>query len=66
MEDLINLYCQDFTFDPKLSVNRTEKAEVVFGKKVLINVLCPCLYLLGVKRVMIATAQDYTDRATIK
>ncbi len=55
MKGSINLHCQDFSFDPKLSANRMEKAEVVFGKKVLINMLCLCLYLLGVKRTMIAT-----------
>ena len=69
MKNSINLYCQDFTFDPKLSANRMEKAEVVFGKKVLINILCLCLYLLGVKRVTIAAALDLsanTMRAKIR
>lgn len=69
MMDSINMHCQGLSFDPKLSASRIEKAEVVFGKKVLINILCFCLYLLGVKRVMIATAlglPENTMRAKIR
>ena len=69
MSESINLDCQGFSFDPKLSTNRMKKAEVVFGKKVLINILCLCLYLLGVKRVGIVAALDLsanTVRAKIR
>lgn len=69
MKNSIKLHCQNFAFDPKLSANRIEKAEVVFGKKVLANLLCLCLYLLGVKRVMIASTLDLsanTVRAKIR
>ncbi len=69
MKESTILYCQGFSFDPKLSANRIEKAETVFGKKVLVNLLCLCLYLLGVKRVSIAEAFDLsanTLRAKIR
>ncbi len=69
MDKPIKMHCQDFSFDSKLSANRIEKAEAIFGKKVIVNILCLCLYLLGVKRVMIAAALDLsanTLRAKIR
>ncbi len=50
MSKLIKLHCQNLIFDPKLSEERLKKAAFIFGEKVLINLFCLCLYLLGVKR----------------
>ncbi len=69
MKSLINLNYQNFSFNPILSKNRLEKAESVFGKKILINILCLCLYLLGLKRVAIATTlglPENTVRAKLR
>lgn len=61
MENSLNLHCQDIAFNPNLSTNRMEKAETAFGRKVLINILCLCLYLLGVKRVKIGSTLEISE-----
>lgn len=55
MSELINLHCQNLSFDPKLSARRLKKAQSIFPIKILLNIICLSLYLLGMKRSMIAS-----------
>lgn len=55
MVELINLNCQSLSFDPKLSARRLQKAQGIFPKKILLNIICFSLYLLGIERSIIAT-----------
>ncbi len=61
MKKLNNLNCQNLSFDSKLSTERMEKAKSIFGEKILINILCLCFYLMGMKRVSIASAFDISE-----
>lgn len=55
MTELINLHCQSLSFDPKLSARRLKKVQSIFPIKILLNIICLSLYLLGMKRSMIAS-----------
>lgn len=55
MTELINLHCQGLSFDPKLSARRLKKAQSIFSIKILLNIMCLSLYLLGMKRSTIAS-----------
>lgn len=55
MTELINLNCQSLSFDTKLSVRRLKKAQSIFPIKILLNIICLSLYLLGMKRSNIAS-----------
>ncbi|MGA1824071.1 MAG: hypothetical protein ACMUIP_05340 [bacterium] len=55
MTELINLHCQSLSFDSKLSVRRLKKAQRIFPIKILLNIICLSLYLLGMKRSNIAS-----------
>ena len=55
MTELINLYCQSLSFDPRLSARRFKKVQSIFPIKILLNIICLSLYLLGMKRSMIAS-----------
>ena len=55
MTELINLDCQSLSFDSKLSGRRLKKVQNIFPIKILLNIICFSLYLLGMKRNMIAS-----------
>lgn len=54
MDKSVKSDCQRLKFSPELSQGRMEKAQLIIGTKTLRNILCLCLYLLGVKRNEIA------------
>lgn len=54
MGTIKKLNCRDLNFSPELSIKRVEKAQLVVKLDVLRNILCFCLYILGVKRSEIA------------
>lgn len=58
MPELINLHCQNLSFDQKLSAKRLKKAQGIFPIKILLNIICLSLYLLGMERSMIASVLD--------
>lgn len=55
MSELINLHCQNLSFDQILSARRLKKVQSIFPIKILLNIICLSLYLLGMKRSMIAS-----------
>lgn len=55
MPELINLNCQSISFNPRLSARRLKKAQSIFPIKILLNIMCFSLYILGMKRSMIAS-----------
>jgi len=69
MSNLDKLNIRDFIFNQKRSTSRLDKAKKVFGEKVLVNILCLCLYLFGMKRNIIALIlgiSENTVRAKIR
>ncbi|MHA1875717.1 MAG: hypothetical protein ACTSUC_04650 [Promethearchaeota archaeon] len=69
MSNLNKLNIRDFIFNQKRSKLRLDKAKKFFGEKVLVNILCLCLYLFGMKRNIIALIlgiSENTVRAKIR
>jgi len=69
MSSLKVLNCQSIEFDAKLSMQRIEKARLVFGENILKRMLGFSLFLLGAKRSIIAhsfSLPEDTVRSMIK
>lgn len=61
--------CQNLVFSTRLSENRMDQAQEVFGPGVLQRFLCYAMYLFGVKRKTIGQILDIpheTAKSTIK
>ena len=48
--------CRTLSFSPDLSSDRLNKAQLIFGEKVLKRIIVFCLYILGVRRTEISRA----------
>jgi hypothetical protein len=67
--DLQDLNCQGIEFSSKKAVIRLNKAEKIFGKKVLCKILLFSLYILGAKRGVLAALLgigDETAKTTLR
>ena len=49
-----NIDCRTLSFSPELSAKRLNKAQLVFGEKVIKRIICFCLYIFGVRRIEIS------------
>lgn len=56
MPEFNNVDCRALSFSPELSLKRLNKAQLIFGKKVIQRIICFCLYILGVRRIEISEA----------
>lgn len=54
MSRVTDLNCHEFKFNPKLSAERYDRAVSFLGEKIITNLLCFCLYVLGMTRKDIA------------
>ncbi|MDA3820670.1 MAG: hypothetical protein PF590_09450 [Candidatus Delongbacteria bacterium] len=50
MDSANKLDCQSLSFSSELSLKRLNKAQLIFGEKVLKRIIVFCLYVLGVRR----------------
>ena len=61
MSDFNNIDCRALSFSPDLALKSINKAQFLFGSKVLKRIICFCLYILGVRRVEISKAVELPE-----
>ena len=61
MKKLISFNDKDLSFNSVIAIKRLKKARMIFKEAFLINILCLCLYLLGMKRNDIASLLDISE-----